>query len=74
MHTVTVDVGCSHPTANITTSPAGPVFSFSFSFALMYLVIIDPAQQGDAQMNHPLGQISAVPDLLCGVVGLLYCV
>ena len=54
------------------TSSAGPLYTFSFSFVLMYLVIIDPVQQGDAQMSHPLCQVSAVPELLCGVVDWLY--
>ena len=35
-------------------------FTFSFSFVLVCLVIIDPVQQGDAQLSHPLCQVSAV--------------
>ena len=42
--------------------------SYSGCRMLMCLVIIDPVQQGDAQMSHPLWQVSAVPELLCGVV------
>ena len=30
------------------TSPAGPVYTFSFHFVLMCIVIIDAVQQGDA--------------------------
>ena len=41
---------------------------------LVCLVIIDPVQQGDAQLSHPLFQVSAVPELLCSVVGWQYCV
>ena len=37
------------------------VYTFSFSFVLVCLVIIDPVQQGDAQLSHPLCQVSAVP-------------
>ena len=39
---------------------------------LMCLVIIDPVQQGDAQMSQPLCHVSAVSELLCVVVGWLY--
>ena len=46
-------------------SPAGMVYTFSFSFVFC-LVIIDQVQQGDAQLSHPLCQVSAVPKL-CGV-------
>ena len=48
------------------------LYTFSFSFVLMCFVIVDPVQQGDAQMSHPLCQISDVPELLCGVVDWLY--
>ena len=43
------------------TSPVGMVNTFSFCFVLVCLVIIDPVQQGDAQLSHPLCQVSAVP-------------
>ena len=42
------------------TSPAGMVYTFSFSFVLVCLVIIDIVEQGDAQLSHPLCQVSAV--------------
>ena len=43
------------------TSPAWMVYTFSFSFVLVCLVVIvDPVQQGDAQISHPLGQVSVV--------------
>ena len=44
------------------TYPAGMVYTFRFFFALVCLVIIDPVHQGDAQLSHPLCQVSAVPD------------
>ena len=43
------------------TSPAGIVYTFRFSFVLLCLEIIDPVHQGDAQLSHPLCQVSAVP-------------
>ena len=36
------------------TSPAGMVYTFSFSFVLVCLVIIDTVHQGDDQLSHPL--------------------
>ena len=42
-------------------TPAGMVYTFSFSFVLVCLVIMDPVRQGDAQLSHPLSQVSAVP-------------
>ena len=44
---------------------------FTPSVFPLCLVIIDPVPQGDAQISHPLCQVSAVPELLCGVVGWL---
>ena len=38
------------------TSPAGIVYTFSFSFVLMCLLIIAPVQQGDAQMVIPFAR------------------
>ena len=37
------------------------VYTFCFSFVLVCLAIIDIVQQGDAQLSHPLCQVSAVP-------------
>ena len=37
------------------------VCPFMFSFVLVCLVIIDTVHQGDAQLSHPLWQVSAVP-------------
>ena len=55
------NVRFSHRTANITDISCGDGFSFSFSFVLVFLVIIDPVQQGDALLSHPICQVSAVP-------------
>ena len=54
------------------TSLTSPVYTSSFSFVLVCLVIIDPVQQGNAQMSHPLCQVSAVPESLCGVEKVLW--
>ena len=43
------------------TSPAGMVYTFSFSFVLVCLVIFDPVQQGDDQLSCPFCLVSAVP-------------
>ena len=40
---------------------AGMVYTFSFSFVLVCLVIIDTVHQVDAQLSYPLCQVSAVP-------------
>ena len=53
--------GAPTPQQTSLTSPAGMVYTFSFSFVLIYLVIIDPVQQGDALMSHRLCQVSDVP-------------
>ena len=57
------------------TFPAGMVYTFSFSFVLVCLVIIDPVQQSDAQLSHPLCQVSVVPvTVWCSVLAILYVV
>ena len=61
IHTVTVMSGSPTQQHTSLTSPAGMVYTFSFSFVLVCLVIIDPVTQGNAQLSHPLCQVSAVP-------------
>ena len=64
-------VGFSHPAANISCWD-GLCFSFRFSFVLVCLVIIDPVQQGDAQLSHPICQVSAVPVIVsCSWLAIL---
>ena len=65
IHTVAVVSGSPTQQQTSLTSPAGMVYTFSFSFVLVCLVIIDPVQQGDAQLSHPLCQVSAVPVTVC---------
>ena len=61
IHTVIVVLGSPIQQQTSLASPAGMVYIFSFSFVLVCLVIIDPVQHGDAQLSHPLCQVSAVP-------------
>ena len=45
-------------TCNIVVNPAGTDYTLSFSFlSLMCFLIIDPAQQGDAQLRHQLARL-----------------
>ena len=81
IHTVTVVSGSHTQLCTSLISPAGMVYTFSFSFVLACLVIIDPVQQGDAQLSHPLCQVSAEPvavwcsglAILCVVMYLMVC-
>ena len=61
IHTVTVVSGSPTQQQTSLTSPAGMVYTFSFSFVLVCLVIIDPVQHLDLDLSHPLCQVSAVP-------------
>ena len=65
IHTVTVVLGSPTQQQTSMTSSAGIVYTFTFSFVLVCLAIIDPVQQGDAQLSHPRCQLSAVPLTVC---------
>ena len=54
IHTVTVMSASSTEKQTSLKFPNGMVYTFSFSFVLVCLVIIDPVQQGDAQLSYPL--------------------
>ena len=72
IHTVTVVSGSPTEQQTSLTSPAGMVYTFSFSLVLVCLVIIVPVQQGDVQLSHPLSQVSAVPvTLWCSGLAIL---
>ena len=60
IHPITVVLGSPTQQQTSLTTPAGMVYTFSFSFVWVCLVIIDPVQQRDAQLSHPLCQVSAV--------------
>ena len=55
------NVGFSHPAANITDISCWDGLYLQFFLCVSVLVIIDIVQQGDAQLSHPLYQVSAVP-------------
>ena len=62
IHTVSVVSGSATQQQTVhMTSPAGMVYTFSFSFVLVCLVLIDPVQHGDAQLSHPFYQVRAAP-------------
>ena len=70
IHTVTVVSGS--PTQQQTSLTSAAWDSLHLQFSLVFsLVTIEPVQHGDAQMSHPLRQVSDVPELLCGVVDWL---
>ena len=72
IHTVTVVSGSPTQQQTSLTPSAGMVYTFSFSFVLVCFVIIDPVQQGDAQLSHPICQVSAVPVIVsCSVLAIL---
>ena len=72
IHTVTVVSGSPTQQQTSPTYPAGMVYTFSFSFVLVCLMIIDRVQQEDAQLSHPLCQVSAVPvTLWCSGLAIL---
>ena len=77
IHTVStvISVRCSHLAADITDISCTADLQLQFFvIVLMGWVIIDPVQQRDGQLRHHLCQVSAVLDILCGVVSWLYCV
>ena len=59
IHTVTIDVGCSQPAANITDISCWAGFHLQYSLCVNVFSYNDPVQQGYAQMSHPLCQVSA---------------
>ena len=74
IHTVTVVSGSPTRPQTSLTSPAGMVYTFSFSFVLVCLVIIDQGD-GDAQLSHPLCLVSAVPvTVWCSGLAILHLV